>query len=134
MLLTKRNEYALQVMIMLAQADGRGQRPASVMAAQLRTSPAFMSKICQRLVRARLVVARRGRGGGLTLARPAQRIRVRDVFAAVDGAPVVSECMVRGRCDHLLCPLYPVLARLQTDLDRGLNSATLAALARREKK
>lgn len=130
MLLTKRNEYALQVMIMLAQAGQDGQLPASLMAAQLRTTQAFMSKICQRLVRAKLVRARRGRGGGLVLAKPAHAVKVRDVFAAVDGAPVVSECMVRGRCSHLLCPLYPVLGGLQKDLDRGLNGAALASLAR----
>jgi Rrf2 family transcriptional regulator, iron-sulfur cluster assembly transcription factor len=133
MLLTKRNEYALQVMIMLAQPGEDGQLPASLMAAHLRTTQAFMSKICQRLVRARLVRARRGRGGGLVLAKPALAIKVRDVFAAVDGAPVVSECMVRGRCDHLLCPLFPVLKRMQGELNRGLNNTTLASLASRTK-
>ena len=131
--MTKRNEYALQVMVLLAQGGKTEQLPASILAARLQTSPAFLSKICQRLVQAKLVAARRGRGGGLVLAKPAARILVRDVFAAVDGAPVVSECMVRGRCGHLLCPLFPVLKRMQAELNRGLNNTTLASLASQAK-
>ena len=130
MLLTKRNEYALQAMILLARHHGTVALSAHVLAARLRTSPDFMSKIAQRLAAAGLVESRRGKGGGLALARKPERIRARDIFAAVDGALRVSQCLADGRCTHLVCPIYPVLARMQRELDRGLNNATLAVLAR----
>ncbi len=134
MLLTKRNEYALQAMILLARHKSRAALSAHSLAAQLRTSPDFMAKIAQQLAAAGLVVSRRGKGGGLALARKPQRIRARDIFGAVDGALRVSQCMIDGRCRHLVCPIFPVLLRLQRELDRGLSNATLATLAAQGKK
>ena len=45
MLLTKRNEYALQAMIILARQKEGELVPASALAKKLKTTPAFMSKI-----------------------------------------------------------------------------------------
>jgi Rrf2 family protein len=125
MLLTKRNEYALQAMILLARQKKGKVLPASALARALRTTPAFMSKIAQQLIAAGLVAAKKGKGGGLFLARPAGRIQVREIFAAVDGELAVSACVKEGRCKHHVCPVYPALNRLQKDLDQELNSARL---------
>lgn len=125
MLLTKRNEYALQAMILLARQKKGKLLPASGLAGALRTTPAFMSKIAQQLIAAGLVISKKGKGGGLFLARPAGSIHVRDIFAAVDGELAVSACVKEGRCKHHVCPVYPALSRLQKDLDKELNSARL---------
>ena len=126
MLLTKRNEYALQAMILLARQEEGELLPASALAKRLKTTPAFMSKIAQRLTGAGLVRSRKGRSGGLFLGRPADKILVKHIFSAVDGALSVSACMNEGRCQHYVCPIYPVLTRLQKDLDNRLNSAKLS--------
>jgi len=128
MLLTKRNEYALQAAVLLARS--RRRMPASELALALGTSPAFVSKIAQQLVRAGLVIARRGKGGGLSLARPPERIRVRELFRAVDGPLLLAGCLEHGRCRHLDCPLYPVLGRVQGRLDRELNDARLSTFVK----
>jgi Rrf2 family protein len=125
MLLTKRNEYALQAMILLARQKKNKVLAASALALALKTTPAFMSKIAQQLLAAGLIGAKKGKGGGLFLSRPAGRILVRDIFAAVDGELAVSACVKEGRCKHHVCPVYPVLSRLQRDLDKELNSARL---------
>ena len=126
MLLTKRNEYALQAMILLARQKNGQVLPASALAKTLKTTPAFMSKIAQQLIAAGLAISKKGKGGGLFLARPAGIIHVRDIFAAVDGELAVSACVKEGRCKHHICPVYPALARLQRDLDKELNSAKLS--------
>jgi len=129
MLITKRNEYALQMAAILARE--KGMLSASSLAGLLRTSPAFISKIAQQLVRAGIMRSRRGKGGGLRLARRPYEILVRDIFQAVDGPLYLSACLQKGRCRHLRCPLYPVLRDLQAELDRRLGRAKLSDLTRR---
>lgn len=126
MLLTKRNEYALQAMIVLARQHDGQALPASFLAKKFKTTSAFMSKIGQQLTRAGLLDSKRGKVGGLFLGRSADKILVRDIFAAVDGALSVSACVNEGRCKHHVCPIYPALSRLQKDLDDKLNSAKLS--------
>ena len=133
MLLTKRNEYALLAMILLAGNKKDRPLPASGLAQKLRTTPAFMSKIAQQLAAAGLVTSRRGKGGGLMLVRQPERILVRDVFLAVDGTLLLSQCMCQGRCRHLACPLYPVLRKVQQELDAGMNSARLSSFVKTTK-
>jgi len=126
MLLTKRNEYALQAMIILARQKEGELVPASALAKKLKTTPAFMSKIAQQLSGAGLVRAQKGKNGGLFLGRPARKILVKQIFAAVDGTLLVSACLNEGRCKHHVCPIYPALNKLQKDLDNRLNSAKLS--------
>jgi Rrf2 family protein len=126
MLITKRNEYALQAMIILARREKDLPLAASALAKHLKTTPAFMSKIAQQLAKSGLLTTRRGKDGGLFLGRPANKILVKDIFAAVDGTLSVSACMSQGRCKHHVCPIYPALTELQRDLDSKLNSAKLS--------
>jgi len=130
MLLTKRNEYALQAMVLLASGRVRSPATARSLAGLLKTSPAFMSKIVQKLSRAGLLKSRRGRGGGLALARPPQLIIVGEIFRAVDGELLVSPCVRTGHCAHLPCPLHPALRRIQFQLDLVLNRARLSQIAK----
>lgn len=126
MLLTKRNEYALQAMIILSRQEKGNLLSASSLAQKLNTTPAFMSKIAQQLAGAGLVRSRRGKKGGLILKRPAGEITAGDIFAAVDGRLEVSACVKEGRCKHHVCPVYPALTQLQRDLDKELNQAKLS--------
>ncbi|MDI6740924.1 MAG: Rrf2 family transcriptional regulator [Candidatus Edwardsbacteria bacterium] len=126
MLLTKRNEYALQAMILLAKNRTGDRLSAQALARRLGASSGFMSKIAQRLAAAGLVTAWRGKGGGLSLARRPERIRVRDIFRAVDGTLRVSQCMEEGRCTHLICPIFATLHKVQDELDREINAAKLS--------
>lgn len=128
MLLTKRNEYALQAMIIVARQKYEMAVSAAELARSLRTTPAFMSKIAQQLARAGLLETKRGKSGGLFLAVPPDRIYIGDIFKAVDGILRVSSCMDQGRCKHHVCPVYPALRKLQKDLDENLNSARLSSL------
>jgi Rrf2 family protein len=62
-------------------------------AARLKASEHHLAKVLAMLERAGLVLGVRGPAGGYRLARPAGRIRLREVFEAVEGPVHVSKCM-----------------------------------------
>lgn len=128
MLITKRNEFALQSSILLAKSPRK--LSSSDLARSLGTSPAFMSKIAQQLVRAGIFRSVRGKRGGLSLARPPRDILVKEIFRAADGPLLISNCLATGPCGHLSCPLFPILGKIQAELDRKLNNARLSDLAK----
>jgi Rrf2 family transcriptional regulator, iron-sulfur cluster assembly transcription factor len=55
---------------------------------------AYLGKIVNTLARRRLVVTRRGPGGGVTLARPAAAISLFDVCRALDDPLTKERCML----------------------------------------
>ncbi len=69
-------------------------RPATTrrLADELRASEAHLSKVMQRLERAGLVRGRRGPGGGFQLAKPADKISLRDICEAIEGRYETSDC------------------------------------------
>lgn len=75
-------EYALRAMAQLARETG----PATTanIAATINAPSAYLTKVMQHMVRAGLVKSRRGVNGGVSLAKPANRITLLDVIDAVD--------------------------------------------------
>jgi len=75
-------EYALHAMAQLA-SENTAFSTVQQIAKKTRISPPYLAKVFQDLGRAGLITARRGRNGGVKLARPAHRISLLDVVAAV---------------------------------------------------
>ena len=67
------------------------------MSAVFRASEAHMSKVCQRLARYGLLIAHRGIHGGFTLGRSAGRIRLLEIYTALEGPVKLSPCLFRNR-------------------------------------
>lgn len=95
MRLNKSTSHAIRILIDCAQASGRLIKVADV-SARLEITMQNVFKIVHILSRAELIVAVRGRHGGVRLARPANEIRVGDIVRAMetteieidtDGAP-----------------------------------------------
>ncbi len=55
-------------------------------------SEAHLAKVLQRLVKAGLVRARRGPGGGFELARPAEEITLKQIYEAIEGPVDAHSC------------------------------------------
>jgi len=82
-----RTERALEALGRLAAIATPGQRVYLEDILDGTDAPrAFLSKVFTRLSRAGIVTSLRGRFGGYTLAREAERITLREVVEAVDGA------------------------------------------------
>lgn len=92
---------------------------------------AFLAKIIRDLVRAGLLEAQPGSGGGLSLARPPGRTTVKDVVLAIDGPELFEECVLRlpGCGEATPCPLHGVWVPIRERIAQKLCAATLDALA-----
>ncbi len=104
MRLSLHTDYALRALMYLALYADR-QCSIAEIARRHRISESHLMKVVNQLARAGFVDARRGRGGGLRLARPADSISVGDVvrttedgFDLVECGPcvLVSACVLTG--------------------------------------
>lgn len=114
-------EYALRIMISLAEADDE-PRTSEQLAEATKVPADYAVKILQWLGRAGLVHGRRGRGGGFRLECDPRETTLLDVVNVVDPLERIAECPL-GREAHRgrLCPLHSrldeVIALLQESLD-----------------
>ena len=143
MRLTAFTDYSLRVLIYVAAAP-EGRATVGEIARAFRVSEHHLVKVVQRLGKAGFLENRRGRGGGLRLARPAERINLAEVVRAMEGEDVPAECFARtgnrcalaGGCGlqralrEALAAFHAVLGRY-TLADLGASPAKLALLLRR---
>jgi Rrf2 family transcriptional regulator, nitric oxide-sensitive transcriptional repressor len=132
MQLTKFSDYALRV-LMYAHAAGDRRVTIEEMAASYGISRAHLMKVVNALARQGYLTAVRGRAGGLTLARPADEIRLGEVirstepdFALVECFATGNQCLIAGCC-RLPRALSQALDAFLDALDRH----TLASVALR---
>lgn len=94
----------------------------------------FLAKIVQTLVKHRLMVAVRGRKGGVKLARNPSEIYLPQIVAAIEGPPLEEEPCVFGldACsDQELCPLHHQWTVIRDEIHHMLENEDLKKLARR---
>ncbi|MFY1674341.1 Rrf2 family transcriptional regulator [Plantactinospora sp. WMMB334] len=117
----------------LAQRRGRPVLTSDEVAASVRTNPVVIRRRLGELHRAGLVDVRRGAGAGWSLARPADRITLLDVYTAVEHDPIFAmhpgepnpECPV-GR--GIRPALHAVYGDVEAVLRRRLAGTSIAAL------
>jgi FeS assembly SUF system regulator len=97
---TKLTDYATVVLTALAERPDR-VHSAAELAERARLELPTVSKVLKPLAHAGLVESFRGTNGGYRLARPASRISLYDVVAAIEGRPGVTECSgEHSQCAH----------------------------------
>ena len=104
MRLTQLTDYAMRVLIHLAQQPDRGCTIAEI-AARYGVSEAHLMKVTHQLGRAGWIATTRGKGGGMRLARAPQDIRIGEVvrsmepdFFIVECFSAASTCSLTGSC------------------------------------
>lgn len=125
---------AIHGMVQLARhPDGRAC--ARSLAQGSRSSETHMVKVCQRLVRAGLLRARRGAHGGFALARDPETIRLLDVYEAIEGTIVLTPCLFRDRTCHehpgRECMIGCKIREFEEGFVSYLEATTLAEVVRR---
>lgn len=94
MRLNLHTDYALRLLMFLAQE--KEQASVEKVAAAFGVSRHHLMKVAQQLAALGYVEARRGRGGGLLLARPPGAINVGAVVRALEPTGQFVECFDRG--------------------------------------
>lgn len=124
------SKYAILTMVRLAAAGG-GPVTVRQLAAEASIPEPYLAKLVPPLVRAELLASSRGRGGGISLARPAADVTLADIVRVTEGSAAFQECPFEpdpcaGRPD---CPLSPVWDPLRNKLVSFLEQTTVASLA-----
>jgi Rrf2 family protein len=134
------NQFSVGVHIMTALGDHDGEEATSALVtASVRAHEALVRRVLSKLVKAGLVRASRGRNGHTSLAKPANRISLLDIYKALDPPPVFSihhypeEKSCRASCTHKQA-LQGVLNDTQRDFENSLKKRMLSEMIDRARK
>jgi Rrf2 family protein len=117
-------------MIHLANANPVGRSSLSALADAAEVSPAFLSKVLQRLVHSGLVASHRGKKGGFELLDRGRSATLFEILQALDGLPELNICLQPGGCNRSdTCAAHFVWQDVQGRMREILSSATLEKLA-----
>ena len=121
-------EYALRAIVTIAQQDGDPCTARRI--AELTQVPApYLSKLLQGLVRANLVISRRGVHGGFVLAKGVAEMTVWEVVNAVDPIRRIRRCPLELEAhDGTLCPLHRRLDQAMASVEESFRETSIADL------
>lgn len=120
-------DYALRILMTLAAADR--QMSVDEIARSYGISRNHLAKVAQKLQSLGYVATTRGRGGGLSLARPPEKVNVGSVVRALENMDGLVACMGRdapGCAVDGVCGLKGVLNAAVQDFLMRLDAYTLA--------
>ena len=128
MRLTSFTDYGLRVLMRMA---GEPERPFTTaeLAEEFRISRNHLAKVISALASADYIETRRGGGGGATLARQPEEIRLGQVVAHLETGQPLVECFSPGGAVCTLtpqCRLKAKLAHAEAAFLADLDSSTLA--------
>jgi len=120
----------LHTMALLAREPGV-RLSTQDLAGRLGGSEHHLAKVMRRLARGGFVDSTRGPGGGFRLARSAGKIKLLEIYEAVEGPLRDAGCLLgEPICRGGECPLGEVIHAVHKQVRDHLSKTTLAALAR----
>ncbi len=128
MLLTKKSEYALLALVIIAKT--KEPQNTDVLSTQLHISKSFLAKILQTLAKNNILKSYKGVNGGFLLEKKPEDLTIFElVTIAEEKIPAVFECSTGAQiCSASLngaCTLFPVLNNLQFKINDFLKDLTL---------
>jgi Rrf2 family transcriptional regulator, nitric oxide-sensitive transcriptional repressor len=126
--LTKHSDYALRVLVYVAAAEGQ-QVATEEISDAFGISAHHLVKVVAKLGKAGFLTIKRGRSGGITLARDAAQIRLGKVVEATEPDFALVECLEAGNTSCALsgsCGLVRPLMEAQRAFIAVLDQYTLA--------
>ncbi|UCE50201.1 MAG: Rrf2 family transcriptional regulator [Phycisphaerales bacterium] len=95
MKITKAAAYALHALMFMVRHATQLPVTAEVIAKGEGLPLGYLAKIFQRLVKARLVRAVKGRKRGYVFAKPPEEISLLELFETVEGGPLFDDCLLK---------------------------------------
>lgn len=125
--LTGFTDLALRIVMRLAVLDRDGTATTASLAEQLHVRPTHAAKVVTALTKLGVLEARRGRSGGVRLARDADQISVGSLVRSLEGARETVACEGANPCPlRGGCRLRGALARAQEAFYAALDPVTIA--------
>jgi len=135
MIVSTKGRYALRVMVDLAERPAEGYVPLREIARRQEISEKYLEIILKRLVREKIVVGLRGKGGGYRLNRPPEAYTVGEVLRCTEDtlAPVACLESPRNECPRAAgCRTLPMWEKLNALVNEFFDKITIAELMERE--
>lgn len=134
-MLSQKARYGLRALVELARAEG-AQVTSGELALRADAPRKFLEAILLELTRNKVVVSRRGKFGGYTLARPPAEISFAEIIRIIDGPLALAPCVSRlsfRKCDDCpdlaTCSLREALLRARDATSDVLEGYSLADAA-----
>ena len=129
MKLTSKGRYAVTAMLDLAFHSQAGPVTLSNISQRQDISLSYLEQLFTRLRKCKIVSSTRGPGGGYSLSRPADRIAVAEVIAAVDEDVDSTACSGANNChEGNQCLTHELWKDLSQDIYQFLSGITLGSL------
>lgn len=137
-MLSSKAKYGLKAMVHLALREGQGPALIADIAEAERIPKKFLDTILLEMKNNGLLLSKKGKGGGYTLARPAARIMVGEIVRILDGplapVPCVSRTAYR-RCedcvDETACAVRSVMQDVRDAIAAILDNTSLGDMIQR---
>lgn len=124
----KKTEYGMMMMMLLAK-EGKGEVVSVRRMQEFGLPRSFLVKIARDLIKAKLVVAKEGRGGGYSLMNDPGSVTLKQVVEAVDGELATAGCLVHGakKCPLAKhCPHRKMMGKLTEEIGAILTKYRLS--------
>jgi Rrf2 family protein len=131
MIFTNSTEYAIRGLAELAARSPQGYMLLDELVEGTELPREFLAKIFQRLVKGGILHSAKGRGGGFSLARPADQIPLILIVEMMERPRCYDNCIVGlERCnDQMPCPQHDLYKPIRQRLKDYLATTTLADMA-----
>lgn len=132
-MITRETDYSMRLVLALAARHKTGVESVSSaeVASEMAIPYRFLRKLVKRLVAGGIIESRRGKGGGVALARSASDITLFDILMATGPKGVeLSHCVAEpGSCQRsALCRLHREFKGLQKEVDKRLTAVRISNL------
>lgn len=126
------NEYAVHALVYVARTQARGPVQLAEVARAIKVPESYLRKVFQLLARRGIVATQRGAKGGVTLARDAGSVTLRDVVEAVDGSVPSWTCLKvqRGCSVTEVCPVKSAFDEAGRRMAEVLEATSIGDLAK----
>lgn len=123
-------DYAARALIFMARAN-KPTVSVAQMEAEVGVSRPFLRKTLQKLHKAGILQAVKGKGGGFALARNPENIRLGDLVAALQGPLKLNDCLFDQKLcrHHAACRLRQRIADIEGRLLAEIQGITVRDLA-----
>jgi len=131
-MITKEADYAIRAILFLSKTAGNGKPMSSAeLSKEMNIPYRFMRRIGLRLQKSGFIESRKGKGGGIRLARPSSQISILEVLREFDeGGLKLNACLKEETpCFRSgECPVHKEMVNLQAILEKHLCGLTFDKL------
>ena len=135
MKLTTKGRYGTRALVDIALHNEKGPVPLKEVARRQQISLPYLEHLITPLIDGGIVRSTRGIGGGVSLAKPPEDVRLSEVIGLLEGSLAPVECIVDPElCNRSeFCATRDIWCELKAAMDGVLQSTTLLDLMERQK-